>query len=112
MNKKFNFGVYVPKAYRELATEEEKIFSEWVINFKNGQKDQLKEAAQMVIKKLNQWYGKKASETLSALGLDRDERDASIRFSFGEEIKTEDMAVVAKAVSDGVQMIKMMRGRK
>lgn len=56
--------------------------------------------------------GKKASETLSALGLDRDERDASIRFSFGEEIKAEDMAVVAKAVSDGVQMIKMMRGRK
>ena len=24
MDKKFNFGVYIPKAYRELATEEEK----------------------------------------------------------------------------------------
>ena len=62
MNKKFNFGVYVPKAYRELATEEEKIFSEWVINFKDGQKAQLKEGAQMVISKLRQWYGDKARE--------------------------------------------------
>ena len=42
MDKKFNFGVYIPKAYRELATEEEKNFSEWVINFKDGQKAQLK----------------------------------------------------------------------
>ena len=49
--------------------------------------------------------GKKASETLSALGLNPDERDASIRFSFGKETKVEDMAVVAKAVSEGVQMI-------
>ena len=24
MDKKFNFGVYIPKAYRELATEEER----------------------------------------------------------------------------------------
>jgi len=62
MDKKFVFGTYVPQSYREMATEEEKNFSEWVINFKNGHKDQLKEAAQMVIKKLNQWYGKKASE--------------------------------------------------
>ena len=62
MNKKFNFGVYVPKAYRELATEEEKNFSEWVINFKDGQKAQLKEGAQMVISKLRQWYGDKARE--------------------------------------------------
>lgn len=62
MEKKFVFGTYVPQSYRELATEEEKTFSQWIINFKNGQKDQLKEAAQMVIKKLNQWYGKKAAE--------------------------------------------------
>ena len=62
MNKKFNFGTYVPKAYRELATEEERNFSEWVINFKDGQKAQLKEGAQMVINKLRQWYGDKARE--------------------------------------------------
>ena len=62
MNKKFNFGVYIPKAYRELATEEERSFSEWVINFKDGQKAQLKEGAQMVISKLRQWYGDKAKD--------------------------------------------------
>ena len=62
MDKKFNFGVYIPKAYRELATEEEKNFSEWVINFKDGQKAQLKEGAQMVISKLRQWYGDKAKD--------------------------------------------------
>ena len=62
MDKKFNFGTYVPKALRELATEEEKNFSEWVINFKDGQKAQLKEGAQMVIGKLRQWYGDKARE--------------------------------------------------
>lgn len=62
MNKKFNFGTYVPKAYRELATEEERSFSEWVINFKDGQKAQLKEGAQMVISKLRQWYGDKAKD--------------------------------------------------
>ena len=62
MDKKFNFGVYIPKAYRELATEEERSFSEWVINFKDGQKAQLKEGAQMVISKLRQWYGDKARE--------------------------------------------------
>ena len=62
MNKKFNFGAYIPKAYRELATEEERSFSEWVINFKDGQKAQLKEGAQMVIGKLRQWYGDKAKD--------------------------------------------------
>lgn len=62
MDKKFNFGVYIPKAYRELATEEERSFSEWVINFKDGQKAQLKEGAQMVISKLRQWYGDKAKD--------------------------------------------------
>lgn len=62
MNKKFNFGAYIPKAYRELATEEERSFSEWVINFKDGQKAQLKEGAQMVISKLRQWYGDKAKD--------------------------------------------------
>lgn len=62
MDKKFNFGTYVPKAYRELATEEELNFSDWVINFKDGQKAQLKEGAQMVINKLRQWYGDKARE--------------------------------------------------
>ena len=62
MNKKFNFGTYVPKAFRELATEEERSFSEWVINFKDGQKAQLKEGAQMVISKLRQWYGDKAKD--------------------------------------------------
>ena len=62
MDKKFNFGTYVPKAFRELATEEERNFSEWVINFKDGQKAQLKEGAQMVINKLRQWYGDKARE--------------------------------------------------
>ena len=62
MDKKFNFGVYIPKAYRELATEEERSFSEWVINFKDGQKAQLKEGAQMVIGKLRQWYGDKAKD--------------------------------------------------
>ena len=62
MNKKFNFGTYVPKAYRELATEEERSFSQWVIKFKDGEKAQLKEGAQMVISKLRQWYGDKARE--------------------------------------------------
>ena len=62
MDKKFNFGAYIPKAYRELATEEERSFSEWVINFKDGQKAQLKEGAQMVIGKLRQWYGDKAKD--------------------------------------------------
>ena len=62
MDKKFNFGVYIPKAYRELATEEERSFSEWVINCKDGQKAQLKEGAQMVISKLRQWYGDKAKD--------------------------------------------------
>ena len=62
MDKKFHFGTYVPKAYRELATEEERNFSQWVINFKDGQKAQLKEGAQMVIAKLRQWYGDKARE--------------------------------------------------
>lgn len=62
MDKKFNFGVYIPKAYRELATEEERSFSDWVINFKDGQKAQLKEGAQMVIGKLRQWYGDKAKD--------------------------------------------------
>jgi hypothetical protein len=62
MDKKFYFGTYVPKAYRELATEEERSFSEWVINFKDGQKAQLKEGAQMVIAKLREWYGDKARE--------------------------------------------------
>ena len=62
MDKKFNFGVYIPKAYRELATEEERSFSEWVINFKDGQKAQLKEGAQMVIGTLRQWYGDKAKD--------------------------------------------------
>ena len=62
MKKMFNFGVYIPKAYRELATVEERSFSEWVINFKDGQKAQLKEGAQMVISKLRQWYGDKARE--------------------------------------------------
>ena len=62
MDKKFNFGVYIPKAYRELATEEVRSFSEWVINFKDGQKAQLKEGAQMVISKLRQWYGDKAKD--------------------------------------------------
>ena len=62
MDKKFNFGTYVPKAFRELATEEERNFSEWVINFKDGQKAQLKEGAQMVISKLRQWYGDKAKD--------------------------------------------------
>ena len=62
MDKKYFFGAYIPKAYRELATEEERSFSEWVINFKDGQKAQLKEGAQMVISKLRQWYGDKARE--------------------------------------------------
>ena len=62
MDKKFNFGVYIPMAYRELATEEERSFSEWVINCKDGQKAQLKEGAQMVISKLRQWYGDKAKD--------------------------------------------------
>ena len=62
MDKKFNFGTYVPKALREFATEEEKNFSEWVINFKDGNKAQLKEGAQMVVNKLRQWYGDKARE--------------------------------------------------
>lgn len=62
MDKKFYFMPYVPKAYRELATEEERKASEWVINFKDGQKAQLKEGAQMVINKLREWYGDKARE--------------------------------------------------
>ena len=62
MDKKFNFGVYVPQRLRELATEEERNFSDWVINFKDGQKAQLKEGAQMLIGKLREWYGDKAKD--------------------------------------------------
>lgn len=62
MDKKFNFGVYVPQRFRELATEEEKASSQWVIDFKDGKKAQLREGAQMLIGKLREWYGDKAKE--------------------------------------------------
>ena len=64
MEKKFNFGTYVPQRFRELATEEEKAFSQWVIDFKDGKKAQLREGAQMVVSKLREWYGIKARDLI------------------------------------------------
>lgn len=55
---------------------------------------------------------KSSSETLEAMGLSVDERDGSLRFSFGDDTKTEDMKTVAHAVKSGVDMIRTMRGRK
>ena len=55
---------------------------------------------------------KSGSETLTAMGLSAEERDGSLRFSFGDDTAAEDMETVAKAVKSGVDMIRMMRGRK
>ena len=55
---------------------------------------------------------KSTSETLTAMGLPAPERDASLRFSFGDHTKAADMAEVAAAVKDGVAMIRAMRGKK
>lgn len=55
---------------------------------------------------------KSGSETLTAMGLNVDERDASLRFSFGDDTKIEDMTAVAAAVKSGVAMIRTMRGKK
>ena len=46
------------------------------------------------------------------MGLSAEERDGSLRFSFGDDTAAEDMETVAKAVKSGVDMIRMMRGRK
>lgn len=54
---------------------------------------------------------KSGSETLMAMGLDADDRDASLRFSFGEGSIVEDMKTVAAAVKNGVAMIRTMRGK-
>ena len=56
--------------------------------------------------------GKQTSETLTAMGLAAAERDASLRFSFGDETAAEEMETVAKAVAEGAAMIRMMRGKK
>lgn len=55
---------------------------------------------------------KSGSETLTAMGLSAEERDGSLRFSFGEDTGEEDMKVVALAVKAGVDMIRTMRGKK
>lgn len=55
---------------------------------------------------------KSGSETLTAMGLSAEERDGSLRFSFGDATTVEDMKTVAAAVKGGVDMIRAMRGRK
>lgn len=55
---------------------------------------------------------KGGSETLIAMGLNPEERDGSLRFSFGDDSSAADMSTVAAAVKQGVDMIKMMRGKK
>ena len=55
---------------------------------------------------------KSGSETLMAMGLNADERDGSLRFSFGDTTKKEDMKTVALAVKSGVDMIRTMRGKR
>lgn len=55
---------------------------------------------------------KSGSETLTAMGLDADERDGSLRFSFGDDTKIEDMKTVAAAVKSGADMIRTMRGKR
>lgn len=55
---------------------------------------------------------KSGSETLTAMGLGVDDRDASLRFSFGDDSKAEEMTAVAAAVKSGVSMIRTMRGKK
>ncbi|MBQ6811112.1 MAG: aminotransferase class V-fold PLP-dependent enzyme [Firmicutes bacterium] len=55
---------------------------------------------------------KSSSETLEAMGLSAEERDGSLRFSFGDETKIEDMKTVALAVKNGVDMIRTMRGKR
>lgn len=57
-------------------------------------------------------HSKSGSETLTAMGLSADDRDASLRFSFGDETKKEEMAEVAAAVKSGSAMIRTMRGKK
>ncbi len=55
---------------------------------------------------------KSGSETLTAMGLSAEERDGSLRFSFGDDTSEEDMRIVASAVKSGAEMIRAMRGRK
>lgn len=55
---------------------------------------------------------KSGSETLTAMGLSAEERDQSLRFSFGDGMETDNMGIVAEAVKRGVDMIKTMRGKK
>jgi cysteine desulfurase len=55
---------------------------------------------------------KSSSETLTAMGFTVDDRDASLRFSFGCDSSVDDMPAVAAAVKSGVQMIRTMRGKK
>lgn len=55
---------------------------------------------------------KSGSETLMAMGLNTDERDGSLRFSFGDSTQKEDMKTVALAVKSGVDMIRTMRGKR
>lgn len=55
---------------------------------------------------------KSGSETLMAMGLGPEERDGSLRFSFGDDTAADDMKIVAAAVKQGVDMIKTMRGKK
>ncbi len=57
-------------------------------------------------------HTKGGSETLMAMGFSAEERDAALRFSFGDETSCEDMAVVAAAVKSGCTMIRRMRGKK
>lgn len=55
---------------------------------------------------------KSGSETLTAMGLSPEERDGSLRFSFGDDTEAADMKTVAAAVKSGAEMIKTMRGKR
>lgn len=55
---------------------------------------------------------KGSSETLTAMGRTDEERNSALRFSFSDDTRCEDMPAVAKAIKEGAEMIKDMRGGK
>jgi cysteine desulfurase len=57
-------------------------------------------------------HTKGGSETLTAMGYKAEERDAALRFSFGDETNYKDMTAVAAAVKSGCAMIRRMRGKE
>lgn len=52
---------------------------------------------------------KGTSETLVAIGKNDEERDSSLRFSFSDQTKMEDMPTVAAVLKQGTDMIREMR---